>query len=205
MVRHRRKVRFTDLRAERIPLTGWQQEGLHQPTEAPHAGHPQPGSGGEERRRRAVRGGDVQAQARGHQLAEQIDRGPLRRTGELLAVLLGPKRCPGLLQPGLQLGVPPDAVGDDADQLGGAAPAVRVGRLVACVRDVGHDRVLGAVPGLDVGQRLLDEIGNRRQPVHRADVAAGGVELAAQHLGVLHSAIPGLLGGQPRIAEPPPV
>jgi hypothetical protein len=44
-----------------------------------------------------VRGGDVQAETRGHQLAEHVDRGPLRRSGELLAVLLGPERRPGLL------------------------------------------------------------------------------------------------------------
>ena len=137
-----------------------------------------PGAGGEEVLGRRDGVGQRQPERRHEQLAEEVERGALRRAGELLAVLLGAEHRAGVRQPGLQPGVPADAVADDVDELGGAALAVEVLGLVAGGGDVLEDRVLGAEAGLDVGQRLVEQLGDVAQPVDRADVAPGGVELA---------------------------
>ncbi len=95
-----------------------------------------------------------------------------------------------------------DAVLDDVDQLGGAALVLRVLGLVAGLADVGENRVLVPVAVGDVVERLVDEVRDRLHPVDGADVAAGGLQGAAQRLGVLDGAVAGLLGGELGVGQP---
>lgn len=94
-----------------------------------------------------------------------------------------------------------DAVADDVDEFGRAAFAVEVLGLVPRRGDVLEDRVLGAEPGLDMGQRLVQQVRDLALPVDRAYVAPGGVELGAQGLAVLDRPVAGLFGGELRVGE----
>ncbi len=143
-----------------------------------------------------------QRQDRGDQLAVQVEAGTTGGRRERLAVLFGAEEGARLQQPGLQLGVAADAVLDDVDQLGGAPLVLLVLGLVAGLADVGEDGVLVAVALGDVVEGFGDHVGDGAQPVHRADVAAGGVQGAAQRLGVLHGAVAGLLGGELGVRQP---
>ena len=75
-------------------------------------------------------------------MPEEVNDCPLGVAGELLAVLLGAERAPGLLEPGLQLGMPPDAVAHDLHQFGGLASVHGIFGLIPGLGDVGQDRVL---------------------------------------------------------------
>ena len=143
----------------------------------------------------------MQREAGPQELAEHVDRRAARPARELLAVLLGPEDGARLLQARLQLGVALDAVAHHADQLRGLPAPRRLGRLVAGGGDVVQDRRLRAVAALDVRERLVEQRGHGGEPVDRAHVATGGVELLPQRLGVLDGAVAGLLGGQPGVAE----
>ena len=70
------------------------------------------------------------------------------------------------------------------------------------VADVGEDRVLVPVAVGDVVESLGDHVGHGVQPVDGADVAPGGLQGAAQRLGVLDGAVAGLFGGELGVGEP---
>lgn len=55
-----------------------------------------------------------------------------------------------------------------------------------------------------VVQGFGDHVRDGGEPVDRADVAPGGFQGAAQRLGVLHGAVPGLFGGELGVGEAAP-
>ncbi|GAA3242138.1 hypothetical protein GCM10020256_65810 [Streptomyces thermocoprophilus] len=138
------------------------------------------------------------------EVAVQVDAGGGERGGEGLPVLLGAEEGAGLQQTRLELGVAADAVLDDVDQFGGAPLVLGVLGLVAGLADVGEDRVLVAVAVGHVVKGFGDHVGDGVEPVHRADVAPGGVEGLAQGFRVLNGPVAGLFGGELGVGEPAP-
>ncbi len=160
------------------------------------------GAAGEEGVGDAERPLQGQRQDGGDEMAVQVQARGGQGGGEGLPVLFGAEERACLQEAGLELGVAADAVLDDVDELGRAALVLGVLGLVARLADVGEDRVLVAVPVGDVVEGLGDHVGDGAQPVHRADVAPGGVEGPAEGLRVLHGPVPGLFGGELGVGEP---
>ena len=77
-----------------------------------------------------------------------------------------------------------------------------LGGLVAGVGDVREDRGLGPVAGLDVGERLVEQLGHLASQSTDRTSRRVASSFCAQRLGVLHGAVAGLLGGEPRVAQP---